>query len=202
MPKVLIPLAPGCEEMEAVILIDTLRRAGWEVVAASIEDGPVRCSRGVRLLADARWREVDPIEFGLLVIPGGKGGTERLMEEPAVIEAVRVFDLAGKPIAAICAGPLVLEAAGVLDGRRFTSHPSVADEFGAGQRLASPAVVQDGHIFTSQGPGTTFAFALALVAHWDGREKAEAIAGAMRLDSTTLPWQTDDMESDSTETGL
>lgn len=186
MPKVLIPLAPGCEEMEAVILIDTLRRAGWEVVAAAIEDGPVRCSRGVRILADARWRELDPIEFDLLVIPGGKSGTERLLEESALLEAVRIFDLAEKPIAAICAGPLVLEAAGVLAGRCYTSHPSVADEFQDGERVASPAVVEDGHIITSQGPGTTFAFALALVARWEGREKAEAMARAMLVDPASL----------------
>ncbi len=196
MPKVLIPLARGCEEMEAVILIDTLRRAEWEVVAAAIEEGPVRCSRGVRILADTRWQDVDPIEFDLLVIPGGKGGTERLLEAPAVIEAVRVFDLADKPIGAVCAGPLVLDAAGVLTGRRYTSHPAVADEFRDGQRVDVPSVVEDGHIVTSQGPGTTFAFALALVARWEGHEKAETMAQAMMVDVETLPWRLDRAESD------
>ena len=189
MIKVLVPLATGCEEMESVIVIDTLRRAGWEVVTAAVDEGPVCCSRGVRLLADARWRELDPIDFDLLVIPGGKGGVDRLLEEPALLESVRIFDLAEKPLAAICAGPLVLEAAGVLAGRTCTSHPSVADKIREGTRVDTPEVVQDGHIVTSQGPGTTFAFALTLVALWENQEKAEALADEMLLDRRALPWR-------------
>lgn len=180
MPDVIMPLAEGCEEMEAVITIDVLRRAGWKVVTASLGEGPVVCSRGVRLLADARWQDLDPADFDMLVIPGGKGGTDRLLRDPAILEAVRVFDLAEKRIAAICAGPLVLEEAGVLAGRRMTSHPSVADEFRDGLRENAPVVV-DGHLVTSQGPGTAFAFALELVASVEGREKAEALARAMVL---------------------
>ncbi len=180
MPRVLVPIADGSEEMEAVILVDTLRRAEWEVVIASVGESPVTCSRGVRLLPDVQWGETDPGEFDWLALPGGGPGTEVLAADPRVLETIRVFDALGKGIAAICAAPLVLQEAGILSGRRVTSHPGVAEQLTAPTYIEEDVVV-DGNLVTSRGPGTTFAFALALIKKVDGEEKAGELARAMVL---------------------
>jgi len=176
MARVLVPLAPGVEEMEAVIVIDTLRRAGWEVVAAAMSDMQVLASRGVKLVCDTAWTNVDPATFDVLVIPGGAGGTRALVADEQVLEAVRSFVQAGKTAAAICAGPLVLQAAGVLEGRRATCHPAARADLTQPAEITDDRVVVDGHVVTSQGPGTAFEFALALVRELDGPEAATAIA--------------------------
>ena len=178
MPVILVPLADGCEEMEAVIIIDTLRRAGWEVVAAGLRDGPVKASRGVVLLPDVNWDRVDLARCDAIVLPGGNQGTRNLMEDVRVLAALRDFHAAGKLVAAVCAGPLVLQKAGLLQGRAVTCHPGAAPELVQAQR-SGRRVVEDGNIITSQGPGTTFDFALAIIARVDGAEKAQRIAREM-----------------------
>jgi 4-methyl-5(b-hydroxyethyl)-thiazole monophosphate biosynthesis len=178
MAKALVPLANGCEEMEAVIIIDTLRRAGWEVVAVGLKPGPVTASRGVRLLPDTTWEDTDPASFDVVVLPGGNEGTENLSRDPRVLETLRAFHEQGKRVAAICAAPLVLQAAGLLAGRRVTCHPGAAAQLTVTERLTEP-VVTDHTLLTSQGPGTAIDFALTLIAQVDGREKAEGIARAM-----------------------
>ena len=180
MPKVLVAIADGSEEMEAVILVDTLRRADWEVVIASASDTPVICSRGVRLVPDALWSKIDPSDFDILVLPGGGPGTEVLAGDPRVLETIRVFDAVGKRLAAICAAPLALQAAGILSGRRVTSHPSVKAQLTVPTYIEEDVVV-DGNLVTSRGPGTAFAFALTLVRLSDGEDKADALARAMVL---------------------
>lgn len=183
MTHVLIPLADGCEEMEAVILIDTFRRAGWEVTAAGLKPGEVRASRGVRLIPDALWDEIDPGAFDMLVLPGGGGGTENLKKDRRVLEAVRSFQQAGKLVAAVCAGPLVLQEAGILEGRKATCHPSVAAQLTVPTRLPERVVIDRG-VITSQGPGTSFEFALAIVAMVEGQARADAIGAALVLPSS------------------
>jgi protein deglycase len=180
MPTVLIPLADGVEEMEAVITIDILRRAQWNVTVAGLEDGIVTASRGVRLVPDQTWSAIDPRAFDILMIPGGAGGAEHLAQDERVLETIRLFDRSGKRIGAVCAGPLVLQAAGILKGRQATCHPGVADKLTATIRL-NDRVVVDRNLVTSQGPGTCFQFALALVCLVDGPEKAAALAQAMVL---------------------
>lgn len=183
MTKALIPLAPGCEEMEAVIVIDVFRRAGWEVTAAAVNDEPLVCSRGVQLVADAAWRDVDPAAYDVLALPGGGPGTDVLRAHAGVLEAVRSFHASGRIVAAVCAAPLVLQDAGILEGRTVTCHPGVAAELTSGRRL-DEAVVTDGNLLTSQGPGTCFAFALAVVAAVDGEVRADRLADAMVLAQT------------------
>lgn len=183
MAKVLVPLADGCEEMEAVIVIDVLRRAGIEVVAASIgKSRTVTASRNVRLLADALWKDVHPDDFDALVLPGGVGGAEHLAAQPEVLEAVRVFLACDRLVGAICAAPRVLAAAGVLEDRTVTSHPSAAGDL-APATYSEDRVVVDGCLITSRGPGTAFEFALALVTVLVGAEKAAETAGPMILPS-------------------
>lgn len=178
MPKVLIPIAEGTEEMEAVILIDTFRRADWDVVAAGITASPITCSRRVRLVPDAAWEDVDPMSFDLLVLPGGGPGTEVMRGHGPLLETIRAFHAAGKPLAAICAAPLALQEAGILSGRTVTCHPAAAERLTAARRV-NDRVVEDGDLTTSQGPGTAFEFALHLIARYDQPEKSRSIAEAM-----------------------
>lgn len=176
--NVLMPVADGSEEMEVVIVVDTLRRAKWNVVIAGLGAGAIRASRGVRLVPDAAWADVAPDTFDMLVIPGGGEGVMALAKDQRLLAAVRAFMANGKWVAAICAGPLVLQAAGVLQGRRVTCHPGVADELTQTTRL-NDRVVTDGHLITSQAPGTAIEFALALVRAVDGDRKAAELAKAM-----------------------
>jgi len=169
MAKTLVPIADGVEEMEAVIIVDTLRRAGWEVSSAGVEAQIVTASRGVRLVPDVAWEIVKPETFDILVIPGGLDGTRRLCETTSVLDAVRCFRADAKVIAAICAGPLVLQAAGILGGVRVTCHPSVASELTATPRHDHRVVI-DQNVITSQAPGTAFEFALAIIDHVDGAD--------------------------------
>jgi len=180
MPTVLVPLARGVEEMEAVMIVDVLRRAQWTVVAAGLEDGPVTASRGVRLVPDRTWSDILPGRFDVLVLPGGGPGAERLAADERILNAIREFHAAGKWMGAVCAAPLVLQAAGILGGRQVTCHPGVAAKLTATARL-SDRVVVDGRLVTSQGPGTCFEFALTLVRLIDGPAKATTLADALVL---------------------
>lgn len=179
--KALIPWADGVEEMEAVIVTDVLRRAGWSVVTTGLKPGPVSASRGVRLLPDAVWEETRPADFDALVLPGGALGTRNLAGHPGVLAAVREFDAARRTLAAVCAAPLVWQAAGILGpGRRITSHPAVRDQLREVEWV-DERVVEDGHLVSSQGPGTCFEFALRLVARAEGARRAETLAAEMRV---------------------
>ncbi len=178
----LVPLANGVEEMEAVIIIDTLRRAGWDVVSVAIEGNTtIKCSRGVTLIADQLWKEVDPADFDLIVLPGGLKGTEALTAHAGLIETIRIFLTSDRTVAAICAAPLVLQAAGVLTDRSVTCHPSVADNITITEVSASNVII-DGNLITSQGPGTAIEFALTLIRQIDGEAKAKQVATAMVYD--------------------
>ncbi len=181
MTRALIPIADGTEEMEAVILIDTLRRGGWDVVSASVSDSLViEASRRVKLVADVLWDDSCCSEIDVLVIAGGAKGTETLADDPRILKAVRDCHEKGAIIAAICAGPLVLQAAGILHGRRATCHPAVADSLTAAQSCDARVVI-DGNIMTSQGPGTAFELSLALIERRDGQEAARRVETGLVL---------------------
>ncbi len=179
MTRALIPVADGSEEMEAVILVDVFRRAGWEVVLAGIQGGgPITASRGVKLTPDARWETLDLLSFNLLALPGGAGGTQALCKSDGVQEALRIFNIEEIWIGAICAAPLALHRAGVLKNRAFTCYPGTEKEMSRNDRSDDPVVV-DGHIVTSQGPGTAIAFALKLIELIDGAEASENVASGL-----------------------
>jgi 4-methyl-5(b-hydroxyethyl)-thiazole monophosphate biosynthesis len=177
MTRALVPLTDGVEEMEAVIAIDVLRRAGWDVVAVGMKSGLVTASRRVSIQPDKSWDQIDPASFDIIVIPGGKGA-ETLARDARLLAAIREFHAAGKWLAAICAAPIVLQAAGVLKDRNFTCFPSTAREITTGRRLDDKVVV-DGHVITSQGPGTSFDFALTLIRLIDGDDAADRVAAQM-----------------------
>lgn len=181
MARALVILAQGAEEMEATITVDVLRRGGVEVVLAGLDgDGPVVCSRGVRILPDvALSTTAGP--WDVIILPGGLEGARRLSESPAVGDLLRAQEAAGRAAAAICAGPTALVKHNVYSGRKLTSFPGVQDVVGAHGELVQTPVVEDRNLVTSQGPGTTFAFALALVRRLAGEETAENVRRGMLL---------------------
>lgn len=181
MSKVLVPLAAGCEELEAVTVVDILRRAGVEVVTAGLVPGPVRASRGMVLVPDTMLDEVLRQEFDMIVLPGGMPGSEHLKNDARIIALLRRMAASGKWTAAICAAPMALHAAGVLEGRRATSFPGVLDQLQGTHRYLDNAVVVDGTVVTSRGPGTAMDFALTLVEVLSGRACRERVeAGLVR----------------------
>lgn len=179
-PKTLLILHTGCEEIEAVTPADLLRRAGFEVTLASAgSDLLVQGGRGVALKADVQVADVRAADYGLLILPGGPG-TGTLRGHSGVRELVRGFHVSGKWIAAICAAPLVLLDAGILDDRSVTSFPGAAEELrGKVRAYAEDRVVVDGRVITSRGAGTAEEFSLALIALLAGDAAAEKVRRAI-----------------------
>jgi len=178
-PTVLVPLAAGFEEIEAVTIVDVLRRAGLEVRVAGLVPGPIAGAHGITCATDCDLDAVDAAEVDAVVLPGGMPGTLHLMEDRRVLDLVRAVHERGRMTAAICAAPMVLARAGVLEGVRATSHPSARERLGGARVQAGDRVVRDGNVWTSQGPGTALEFSLALVAELTGPERADELARAM-----------------------
>ncbi|HEU0187473.1 MAG TPA: DJ-1 family glyoxalase III [Gallionellaceae bacterium] len=174
MPKVLVPLAQGCEEIEAVTIIDILRRAGIEVVSAGLDAHPVRASRGTVLMPDTTLDSALKLQFDMVVLPGGQPGTNNLKADARIIQLLQHMAQQGKHVAAICAAPSVLASAGLLDGKRATSFPGSLDAFAKVHQQAA-AVVEDGKLVTSRGPGTAMDFALTLVERLAGHAKRQEV---------------------------
>ncbi len=178
LKTVLVPIADGTEEIEAVTIIDVLRRAGAHVTVASVGDLRVTASRGVTITGDCRLEDCLEEAFDMIVLPGGIPGAEHLRDAHGLKAMLNDHRDAGRPYAAICAAPaVVLEPFGLLDGVRATCHPSF------GKRLSrapeDDRVVTDGLVTTSQGPGTALEFALELVRRLFGEEKARSVAAPM-----------------------
>jgi len=180
MTKVLIPLAQGCEELEAVTVIDILRRAGIQVITAGLEPGPVRASRGTVLVPDTTLDEALRNAFDMIVLPGGMPGSEHLKNDSRVISALQEQAAAGKYTAAICAAPMALHAAGLLEGKRATSFPGVIDDLPGTHHYSDERVVVDGRVVTSKGPGTAMDFALTLVELLAGKTKRDVVESELQ----------------------
>lgn len=179
MPSVLVPLADGFEEIEALAPIDLLRRAGVEVTTASLAETRHATGRsGITIHADATLESVRGQLFDLLFIPGG-AGVKALRADQRVGELVRAHAEADRWLAAICAGPTVLHDQGLLHGRQFTAHFSVATELPQAQ--LEQRVIVDGRLLTSRGAGTAVEFGLQLVAVLTSAEKAKEISKAICL---------------------
>jgi 4-methyl-5(b-hydroxyethyl)-thiazole monophosphate biosynthesis len=173
MPTILALLADGFEEIEVITPVDLLRRAGAEVITASLGEGIHVIGRtGVTVHADAALTEVRDRDFDCLFLPGGPG-VKQLRADPRVLEIVRRHHAADRWLAAICAAPVVLHDAGLLAGRRYTAHFSVAGELPG--ILAQERVVADGRLLTSRGAGTALDFALLLVEKLFSPKKADEI---------------------------
>ena len=176
----LIPVADGTEEMEAVTIIDVLRRAGVNVTVASVEaDLEITASRGVRIVADMSVSECVGATYDLIVLPGGMPGAEHLRDSKDLLKILTRQHQEDRLCGAICAAPaVVLHHHGFLQGRRATAHPGFMERLDA-EQAREDRVVIDGLLVTSRGPGTALEFALQLVALLYDDRKASAVAEPM-----------------------
>lgn len=182
MSRVLVPLAPGFEDLEAVTIVDLLRRADIEVVTAGLQPGLAQGARGTRVQPDASLDDAQNQAFDMIALPGGMPGAEHLKNDARIQALLKRMAAAGQYTAAICAAPIALAQAGLLDGRRVTSYPGFVDRLKPpGATCLTDAVVVDGKVVTSRGPGTAMDFALTLVELLAGRAKRDQVeAGLVR----------------------
>ncbi|KAL2614174.1 hypothetical protein R1flu_025866 [Riccia fluitans] len=180
--RVLVPIANGSEDIESVVIIDVLRRAGFDVVVASVaEDLQIVAARKVKIVADSLIGDVAASEFDAIVLPGGMPGAEHLHRCPTLTKLLQKQVHSGKIVGAICASPaVVLEASGILKGKKATAFPSFTKDL-SDQSAVNARVVIDGHVITSRGPGTAMEFALSIVEKVLGYEKVSSMADAMVL---------------------
>ncbi|MDX2506871.1 MAG: DJ-1/PfpI family protein [Gammaproteobacteria bacterium] len=184
MANVLIPLAQGCEELEAVTIIDLLRRADIHVTTASLDIGsqvtPVTASRGVVLIADSTLDDALTQNYDMVVLPGGLPGADHLDNDKRIHSLLKKMAAEDKYTAAICAAPKILANAKLLEGKSATSYPGVIDQMNLkNTRVKEDAVVCDGKVITSRGPGTAMEFALTLIETLAGTEKRAQVAAGL-----------------------
>lgn len=180
MAKVLVPLAPGFEDLEAVTIVDLLRRAGIEVVTAGLAEGLVQGARGMRMQPDTTLDAVLDQGFDMIALPGGMPGAENLKRDGRIQALLKKMAAAGKYTAAICAAPIALAEAGLLGGKKATSYPGFLDKLSLpGTTYLDDAVVVDGKVVTSRGPGTAMDFSLALIALLVGEAKRDQVEAGL-----------------------
>lgn len=176
---VYIFLANGFEEIEALTVADLLRRAEIQIKTVSImEDKLVYGAHGIGVEADILFKEGLYDKCAMLILPGGMPGTTNLCNHRELNEELKEFAAAGKPVAAICAAPMVLAKAGLLQGHEATIYEGMEEEL-TGAVHRSDKVVVSGNVITSKGPGTAMDFALAIIAYLKGAEKAKEIAAEL-----------------------
>lgn len=178
MPRAALILADGFEEIEAVTIADVLRRAEIETVLTGVSADLVAGNHGIALRTDRRLDDVLKDRWDLVVLPGGMPGAGTLREDPRVQALIKTQHERHGKLAAICAAPIALARAGVLEGRRATCYPTFREQLG-GVNYVEEDVVIDGDIITSRGPATAMAFALALVEALRGHDAKERVAERM-----------------------
>jgi 4-methyl-5(b-hydroxyethyl)-thiazole monophosphate biosynthesis len=176
MSRVLVPLAQGCEELEAVTIIDLLVRAGIEVTTAGLNEQPVIASRGTRIIPDTTLDQVMDQSFDMIVLPGGQPGASNLRDDSRVQQLLKCHAAEDKYVAAICAAPSALAAAGLLDRKTATAFPGTLEAIkNPAIKISAKDVEIDGKIITSRGPGTAMDFALTLIELLAGKAQREKV---------------------------
>jgi 4-methyl-5(b-hydroxyethyl)-thiazole monophosphate biosynthesis len=180
MTQALVPLAQGCEELEAITITDLLVRAGIEVTTCGLDDKPVKASRGTTIIPDTTIEKVQNTPYDLIVLPGGLPGADHLRDNEPLQALIKKQVSENRYMAAICAAPKALAAAGVLTGKTATGFPGVLAALGDSSiNLSDNAVEIDGNIITSRGPGTAMDFALTLIELLEGKEKRDEVNAQM-----------------------
>jgi protein deglycase len=172
------PLAQGFEEIEAITIVDVLRRAGEDVAVAGLAPGPCLGAHGISVTPDCRIEDVDPAAVRMVVLPGGMPGAATLRDDARVTSLLKTAAEKGAFTAAICAGPIALASAGLHAGRRVTSYPGFGKDL-AGATYVEDRVVVDGKVVTSRGPGTALDFALTLVKLLKDEKAAKDLRAAL-----------------------
>lgn len=179
MKKILIHLADGFEEIEAMTLVDVLRRAGCDAVTVSVmAKREVTSARGVTIVADKLFKEVDYAGYDMILLPGGQPGSDNLNQHVGLKKQIKTFHEQGKYIAAICAAPMVLGGLGILKGKKATCYPGMETKL-IDAACTGNSVEVDGNIITGRGPGTALLFSLTLVELLVGIEKVDDLKRAM-----------------------
>ncbi|HAL45468.1 MAG: dihydroxyacetone kinase [Planctomycetes bacterium GWF2_42_9] len=177
--KVLVPIADGSEELEAVAIIDCLRRAGADLKIASVQNQQIMTSRKIKITADCLIKDWVHEIFDLIVLPGGMPGAEHLRDCKELADMLKKQKESNRFYAAICASPaVVFKYHGLLDGKKATCYPAMTGVLNNKEAIAQRVVV-DGNCITSQGPGTALEFSLKLVELLFGLEKSRELAKAM-----------------------
>lgn len=162
MAKVAVIVAPGCEEGETLTIVDILRRAEIDCSMVGLGCKDVAGTHGIVMRVDEVF-EGTLDDYGMVVLPGGYGGTDAMREHEGLVDALRAMDARGAWVCAICAAPEVLGRAGLLVGKRYTCYPGVVDEVENPGEWVDAPVVTEGNMMTGQGPAFAYAFAYALV---------------------------------------
>lgn len=178
MKNVVVFLADGAEEIEALSPVDMLRRAGADVTLAGVGKKEIICAHNVKIVCDKELSEVSGEDFDMYVLPGGGLGTENLSHSELVLDTIKKAYSDGKTVAAICAAPSVLGKAGILKGKKATCYPGF-EKYLEGAEAVLGNVVCDGNIITSRGAGTAMSFSLALVEILYRKDKAEELRKAV-----------------------
>jgi 4-methyl-5(b-hydroxyethyl)-thiazole monophosphate biosynthesis len=179
--RVIVPLADGFEEIEAVSIIDVLRRAGVEVVTAAIVKKNVQGAQGVTIIADEHIEEINPDTFDMIILPGGLPGAEHLRDNAKVINIIKEFHERQKLVGAICAAPIALHRAGAIEGA-YTCYPSFEKQITKEGYTSEQKVVQNGNVITSRGPATAICFALSIVKELVGEKTYKELKAGLLAD--------------------
>ncbi len=178
--KVLVLMAEGLEEIETITIIDVLRRAEVDVTTAATGKNPVPGSHDISILADILLEEANESVYDAVVLPGGMPGSANLRDDNRVISMIQSFHASSRYVGAICAAPIVLGRAGLVEGKKATCFPGFENELSGASYVPEP-VIQDGRIITGKGPGCAIPFALKLVKNFVNAERSKQIKEAMQV---------------------
>jgi len=181
MSHVLVPLAQGCEELEAITITDLLVRAGINVTSCGLDEQPVKAARGTTIIPDTSIEKIRRKTFDLIVLPGGLPGADHLRDNETLQSMIKKQAQENRYLAAICAAPKALAAAGILEGKTATGFPGVLEALNnPAITLSNKAVEIDGKVITSRGPGTAIDFTLSLIELLEGRKKRDEVESQLQ----------------------
>ena len=181
MAKVCIPLATGFEDIEAITLIDVIRRGGIEVVTAGVGGEIIESAHNVKVIADTTIDKIDADDFDLVVLPGGLPGATNLAKSEEVKNLLRAMDEKDKYVGAICAAPIALKEAGVLKDK-YTAYPGWESNIRKEGYISDQKVVEDKNVLTSKGPATAICFGLEIVKKFAGEETYNQLKAGLLAD--------------------
>jgi len=178
--KVLVPLAIGFEEIEAITIIDVLRRADIDVTTLFLEKNPVMGSHNISIHADTDIDKIDPQEYNFIILPGGMPGSINLNKDQRVTDLIKTIHNKNGFIAAICAAPLVFGEANLLQNKNATCYPGFENKLTGAKYIDAPVIVHD-NIITGKGAGCSLDFALKIVEIISGKETASNLKKNMMI---------------------